>query len=290
VYAAAEWADLTIFISESTRDDFMHFRAGAPIRDHRVIPQGLVDRSLFATDVTSHEAATTTTSLTNVAHSFGSPESCAVFVVGNGLKHKQVEFAVEALRQPEFEVIALSGEDKRVGNATLIRSGALAEGVIHNLYQQSDVVVFPSAYEGFGLPIAEALLAGKPLVLFDTPTAREVVALLGGSETVVFFSDFALLGDAVQLALDLSKSDSEIEMRSSNHFNSEIFEELLALAARDVDTDFLVSRQTHFRGVFPSLSGHNPFALAQLSRRSTRWGNAVADVVWGPISRMLFPR
>jgi GT2 family glycosyltransferase len=280
VYAAAEWADLTIFISESARNDFTHFRAGAPIRDQRVIPQGLVNRPRIASDDTNHEAATVTTSPTNVDYSFRSPDLCAVFVVGNGFKHKQVELAVDALRQPAFEVISLGGEDKRVGNATLIHSGALAEGVIHNLFQQSDVVVFPSAYEGFGLPIAEALQAGKPLVVFDTPTAREVVAIFGGADRVVFFSDFALLGDAVELALGFPTFDGTTEMRSSDHFNSEIFEELLALASHDVDTDFLGRRQTHFRGVSPSLP----------SRRSTRWANAVADVAWGRIQRMFFHR
>jgi len=290
VYAAVEWSDLTIFISESSRGDFTHFRPGAPIRDQRVIPQGLANRSRITGEVTNHEAVTTTTSPTNVDYSFRSPDLCAVFVVGNGFKHKQVEFAVEALRQPEFEVIALGGEDKRVGNATLIHSGALAEGVISNLYEQSDVVVFPSAYEGFGLPIAETLQAGKPLVVFDTPTAREVVALFGGVDRVVFFSDFALLGDAVERALGSPKSDGTTEMRSSDNFNSEIFEELLALASRDVDTDFLGRRQTHFRGVFPSLPVLNPFSLAQLSRRSTRWANAVADVLWGRIHRMFFQR
>jgi hypothetical protein len=34
----------------------------------------------------------------------------------------------------------------------------------------------------------------------------------------------------------------------------------------------------------------NPFSLAQLSRRSTRWANAVADVLWGRIHRMFFQR
>jgi glycosyltransferase involved in cell wall biosynthesis len=288
VYAAAEWADLTIFISESSRRDFLHFRAGAPIRDQRVIPQGLVDRSRITGDVVNHDAVATTTSTANVDYSFGSPELCSVFVVGNGFKHKQVKLAVEALRQPEFEVIALGGEDKRLGNATLIHSGALTESEMGTLYDQADVVVFPSAYEGFGLPIAEALQAGKPLVLFDTPTAREVVALFGGPDSVVFFSDFTLLGEAVELALGSPKPDGATEMRSSDHFNSEIFEELLALASRDVDTEFLGRRQAHFRGVFPSLSVLNPFAMAQLSRRSTRWANAVADLVWGPIHRLFF--
>lgn len=42
------------------------------------------------------------------------------------------------------------------------------------LYQSCAVFVFPSLYEGFGLPILEAMAAGAPVVTADIPTAREV--------------------------------------------------------------------------------------------------------------------
>jgi len=44
------------------------------------------------------------------------------------------------------------------------------------LYREAEVVVFPSLYEGFGLPAIEALWAGTPLVCSDIPVLREVAA------------------------------------------------------------------------------------------------------------------
>lgn len=290
VYAATEWADLTIFISEASRDDHAQFRPNSSVRREQVIHQGVVDRSRFAGEHHSDEQRSLNAQHHNITSFFGSSESVSVFVVGNGFKHKQVQLAVDALDQPNFDVIALGGEDKRVGNSTVIQSGALAENVINDLFANSDVVVFPSAYEGFGLPIAEALKAAKPLVVFDTPTAREVVALLGGGNSVYFFTDFTQLADVVELAASSTEARAEIELRSSDDFNAEIFDALLSLSASDVDIEFLTLRQMHFRGVFPSLSGLDHVSMAQLNRRATRWAIALADFVWGPIHRKIVRR
>ena len=42
------------------------------------------------------------------------------------------------------------------------------------LYAQASVFAFLSEYEGFGLTPLEALAAGVPVVVLDTPVAREV--------------------------------------------------------------------------------------------------------------------
>jgi mannosylglucosylglycerate synthase len=44
-------------------------------------------------------------------------------------------------------------------------------------YAAADAVVLPSTWEGFGLPLIESALAGRPLAVNDYPVAREVVRL-----------------------------------------------------------------------------------------------------------------
>lgn len=52
--------------------------------------------------------------------------------------------------------------------------GYVEEGELAALYQAATVVVFPTRYEGFGLPAVEAQLAGAPLVCSDLTVLREV--------------------------------------------------------------------------------------------------------------------
>jgi glycosyltransferase involved in cell wall biosynthesis len=52
--------------------------------------------------------------------------------------------------------------------------GFQSDAELATLYEQSLVFVLPSLYEGFGLPILEAMSHHKPLLLADIPVFREV--------------------------------------------------------------------------------------------------------------------
>ncbi len=53
-------------------------------------------------------------------------------------------------------------------------AGAVPNGQIPRLIQQSQLLVFPTWCESFGLPLAEALTMGAPAVAADIPACREV--------------------------------------------------------------------------------------------------------------------
>jgi len=55
--------------------------------------------------------------------------------------------------------------------------GILNSAEIHYLLTEADVMVFPSLAESFGLPLAEAMAAGCPIVVADLPYAHDVAGV-----------------------------------------------------------------------------------------------------------------
>jgi len=82
--------------------------------------------------------------------------------------------------------------------AELARRGADVRGYVPKeelvrLYQRAACLVFPSRYEGFGLPVVEAMACGTPVVAAPEPAMQEVAG-----DAAVFTEDLA---DGVRRAL-----------------------------------------------------------------------------------------
>lgn len=58
-----------------------------------------------------------------------------------------------------------------------VRRGLPASLRMVDAYAAADAVVLPSTWEGFGMPLIESALAGRPLAVNDYPVAREVASL-----------------------------------------------------------------------------------------------------------------
>ena len=58
------------------------------------------------------------------------------------------------------------------GNVRLL--SGLSDLEVRRAYKLCRVFVFPSSYEGCGIPILEAMAAGRPMVLSDIPVFREI--------------------------------------------------------------------------------------------------------------------
>lgn len=66
---------------------------------------------------------------------------------------------------------------KKFGNLIRVESDASDEDV-YRIISQSEVLVSPSLYEGFGLPPLEALYLGTPVIVSDIPVYKEVYSSL----------------------------------------------------------------------------------------------------------------
>ena len=69
---------------------------------------------------------------------------------------------------------------------------------VEGLYAIADVVVFPSLYEGFGLPVLEAMARGVPVVTSDRSSLPEVA---GDAALLVDPTDTGAIRDGIQAVL-----------------------------------------------------------------------------------------
>ena len=103
-----------------------------------------------------------------LAHLRNSGRDCHLLIVGN-------ESGERATLEAHIAAYGLKGSVTLVSGMTDLE--------VRCAYALCELFVFPSTYEGFGIPIMEAMAAGKPMALSGIPVFREIT---GGQSA--FFS------------------------------------------------------------------------------------------------------
>jgi glycosyltransferase involved in cell wall biosynthesis len=111
---------------------------------------------------------------------------------------KQPLDAVDAANAVGRKLVVVGPRKDEELAAELARRGADVRGYVPKdelvtLYQRAACLVFPSRYEGFGLPIVEAMACGTPVVAAPEPAMQEVAG-----DAAIFTEDLA---DGVRRAL-----------------------------------------------------------------------------------------
>ena len=79
---------------------------------------------------------------------------------------------LQPLERNHYEVL---GRQLGLGQGELLLTGLVADEALVHLYRSATLVVFPSFYEGYGLPVAEAMACGAPVVASGNSSLRELV-------------------------------------------------------------------------------------------------------------------
>ena len=172
--------------------------------DHKkikVIPLGLAVRYKPVNDLNL---------LNRVKKIFRLPDKFILYL-GNFKAHKNVSSLVKAFQRiekyfPEYKLVLAGSLDK---HGKLIKNMVLEKNLVDRvlftdtvkendfpeaLYSLADVFVFPSLYEGFGLPPLEAMACGTPVIASNLTSVPEVV---GDSGVLVNPLDVEALSNAL---------------------------------------------------------------------------------------------
>lgn len=120
-------------------------------------------------------------------------------------------------RLPDWLSVELKAS---LGEDYFVELGRVDQSTLNAVYQSIDVVVIPSLYEGFGLPVLEAFAAGKAVACSKTSSLPEV----GGEEAEYFDPESGSeVGEAIGRCLAglSNKVAAERRKKVAEHYNWE---------------------------------------------------------------------
>jgi glycosyltransferase involved in cell wall biosynthesis len=200
MWMAVRRARTVIAITQYVKEDIIR-RFRIPARKIAVVYEG-VDFTRFPKDKMTEEATA------QLKRRLGMKWP-VLFYVANWRVHKNHRMLLEAfriLREQGRDVQLLLGGQPTEELLTLIRqhryskdiiiAGFIPDTELAKYYALADVYVFPSLYEGFGLPLLEAQHMGVPVAASRSTTLPEV-----GGNSALYFDPL----DAKDIALVASK-------------------------------------------------------------------------------------
>jgi glycosyltransferase involved in cell wall biosynthesis len=172
-----------VTISQFVKDDLSSTYDIAPERI-TAIPLG-VDRGRFRSDISEEQ-------LNTVRRHYALPDRFFLFV-GMISPRKNVDVLIDGYRRsmvgrhtdiglvlaggPGWKCEEIVEAAKQAAGVRLI--GYVNDADIPALYRLADAFVFPSSYEGFGLPVLEAMACGTPVIASGVSALPEVTGEAG---------------------------------------------------------------------------------------------------------------
>jgi glycosyltransferase involved in cell wall biosynthesis len=121
--------------------------------------------------------------------------------VGTIERRKNLELIYDALRIIESEggqvptvvvaggvgwgvddLLAELAQQSTAASRAIVLLGAVDETTLDSLYRRARALLFPSHYEGWGLPVREAAVRGCPVAAGDSPAVREAILGYAGGQ------------------------------------------------------------------------------------------------------------
>lgn len=196
-------ADHLCAISEFTRQTLI---------DHLGIEPGRITTTHLAADPIYHPANRSKKIKGETARKYGLPVGGYLFFPGNTWPHKNHKAAFRALhilkeehRLDPLLVCTGSAKNMHADLVAMLREFRLEKNVrflgycpssdLPSLYEDAMATIFPSLFEGFGMPVVESMLCDCPVICSNTSSLPEIA---GNAALLVDPNSPAAIADAIQ--------------------------------------------------------------------------------------------
>lgn len=152
--------------------------------------------------------------------------------VGNLKPHKNLSILLKALRElnreevylllvgKAFKSVDLNEQEKQMGiKDKVIHTGMVSKEELIDLYNLADLFVFPSLYEGFGIPPLEAMACGTPVIAANNSSIPEVCG-----DAAVYFDGKNVDELTWDISIMLDSKEKQMELIEHGMKRSKIFD------------------------------------------------------------------
>lgn len=182
-YNAIRKSDLIICVSENTKQDLLKYLPEIDVSKIRVIHNGVSD-DYFVLDRAKD-------------YLLPFPAKSYILFVGSRKQHKKFDTAIQVARKLNMNLIIVGGGRLTDHELSLLDSekeklmykfvGKINNSELNILYNFAFCLLYPSIYEGFGIPVIESQKAGCPVVAYSGSSIKEIIG-----PTPLLFNDHSV--------------------------------------------------------------------------------------------------
>ena len=170
-YQAIRHSQYIVCISENTKKDLLHFLPDIDENRIRVIYNG-VSKDYYP--------------IAGLLDNVGVPFNKGSFVVfvGSRKGYKNFDLLKKCISKTGYKLVIVGSKltekekselEQFISKEEYCDMGFLPNAALNKIYNNAAALVYPSSYEGFGIPVLEAQSAGCPVIAYNSSSIPEII-------------------------------------------------------------------------------------------------------------------
>ncbi len=207
-FTAIRHSDYVVCISENTKKDLMKLLPDVNSDKIHVIYNGVADDYFVINNEVSMELPF--------------PADKYLLFVGARVGYKGFEFAIRSLIGLSHKLVIVGAPlsekeinflNRCIGEDNYVCVGRISNEYLNVLYNNAFALLYPSLYEGFGIPVIEAQKAGCPVIAYNASSIPEII---GDTPLLLNSWEEKELREKLKILEDLDKRNAIIDMGIKN--------------------------------------------------------------------------